>query len=96
MQKRIDMIGLLLSSPTSKPRMKVLIVLAVLGSPLSMGQQQATAAVAYQWVRSVGSSGSGNTQFNQPWGVSADSSGNVWVADRSNNRIKEFDSRGDW
>ena len=48
MQKRIDMIGLLLSSPTSGP-MKVLIVLAVLGSPFSMGQQQATAAVAYQW-----------------------------------------------
>lgn len=36
--------------------------------------------------------GSGNGQFNGPYGVSIDKNGNVWVADSSNSRIQEFDS----
>jgi len=45
-------------------------------------------------VRSWGSLGAGDTQFNQPSGIALDGQGNVWVADYGNNRIKKFDSSG--
>jgi prepilin-type N-terminal cleavage/methylation domain-containing protein len=41
----------------------------------------------------IGSSGTGNGQFNAPNGISIDSSGNVWVADL-NSRVQEFNSSG--
>ena len=41
-----------------------------------------------------GSSGSGDGQFNNPWGIAVDSSGNVYVADTGNNRIQKFSSSG--
>lgn len=48
---------------------------------------------------SIGSSGSGNGQFN--WegyqqGIAFDSSGNVWVTDCGNARVQEFNSSGKW
>ncbi len=42
----------------------------------------------------TGLSGTGNGEFNEPKGVAIDSSGHVWVADTSNNRIQEFSSAG--
>ncbi len=41
-----------------------------------------------------GSAGSGTRQFNLPYGVRVDSTGNVYVADSRNGRIQEFDSSG--
>ena len=41
-----------------------------------------------------GSSGSGDGQFDGPFGVAVDGSGNVFVADTLNNRIEEFMSDG--
>jgi tripartite motif-containing protein 71 len=41
-----------------------------------------------------GSPGSGNGEFSLPFGVAVDSSGNVYVADESNNRIQKFTSSG--
>jgi hypothetical protein len=41
-----------------------------------------------------GSWGSGNGEFNMPWGVAVDSSGNVYVADSSNHRIQKLASSG--
>jgi RHS repeat-associated protein len=38
--------------------------------------------------------GSGNGQLNNPSGIAADSSGNVWVADTANNRVEKFSSAG--
>ena len=43
-----------------------------------------------------GIAGSGNGQFSDVAGVSVDSSGNVWVADFGNNRIEEFNEKGEY
>ena len=39
-----------------------------------------------------GSEGSGDGQFEQPWGVAVDASGNVYVPGTSNNRVQKFTS----
>lgn len=44
----------------------------------------------------AGISGSGNGQFSSVAGVAVDSSGNVWVADFGNNRIQEFNEKGEY
>ena len=41
---------------------------------------------------SFGSYGSGNGQFNSPFGIAVDSSWNIYVADNSNYRIQKFSS----
>jgi tripartite motif-containing protein 71 len=41
-----------------------------------------------------GSYGSGDGQFKAPAGVAVDLQGNLWVADKSNNRIEKFDPTG--
>eukprot|EP00111_Clytia_hemisphaerica_P020558 TCONS_00060546-protein len=42
----------------------------------------------------VGSEGEDGGQLCRPWGVCCDRDGNIIVADRSNNRIQVFDSKG--
>ncbi|MGD0176101.1 MAG: hypothetical protein ABSC50_04665 [Candidatus Bathyarchaeia archaeon] len=41
-----------------------------------------------------GSSGSGNGQFNEPYGLAVDSAGNVYVTDIGNDRVEKFTSTG--
>jgi streptogramin lyase len=43
------------------------------------------------WVKAVGTYGSGPLQFNTPHGIATDGDGNVYVADRGNNRIQVYD-----
>ena len=43
-----------------------------------------------------GIAGSGNGQFYIMAGVNVDSSGNVWIADFGNNRIQEFNEKGEY
>jgi hypothetical protein len=45
-----------------------------------------------QW----GASGTGTGQFSTPFGIAVDASGNVYVADSSNNRIQKFSSSGNF
>gem|GEM_PF-840478 len=47
------------------------------------------------FIRSVGSEGSGNGQFNGPSGIAIKSS-NVWVTDTFNNRVEKFNSKGEY
>jgi prepilin-type N-terminal cleavage/methylation domain-containing protein len=42
------------------------------------------------------STGSGNGQFNGPFGIAIDSSGNIWVADYYNSRVQKFNSSGSY
>ena len=43
------------------------------------------------YVKAAGSRGSGASSFNGPAGIAADSCGNLWVADRNNDRIQVLD-----
>ena len=45
-------------------------------------------------IRSFGSKGSGNGQFNRPRGIAQDREGNIYVADQWNHRIQKFTSDG--
>src|SRR5690349_16860233 len=47
-----------------------------------------------QFVTKWGSQGSNNGQFNFPYQIAVDSSGNVYAADSGNNRIQKFTSTG--
>ena len=42
----------------------------------------------------LGSAGTGSGQFERPQGVALDHKGNVWVVDRTNDRLEEFDAGG--
>jgi len=42
----------------------------------------------------IGVSGTGDGQFDQPWGIAVDNSGNVYVTDSGNHRIQKFSSSG--
>jgi uncharacterized protein YjbI with pentapeptide repeats len=46
------------------------------------------------WVWSVGSTGSGNSQFNTPRRIAIDASENIYITDAENNCVKKFDSSG--
>jgi len=40
--------------------------------------------------------GTGTGQFQRPMGIAVDQGGNIWVADRENNRIEKFDEAGNF
>lgn len=43
------------------------------------------------WVKAIGERGSAPNQFNTPHGITSDSSGNIYVADRGNRRVQVYD-----
>ncbi len=47
-----------------------------------------------EFIRAVGSYGSGSGQFGWTFGVTVDSKGYVWATDAGNNRVEEFSSEG--
>jgi len=48
------------------------------------------------WIRSIGTTGSGNAQFSDPYGSCIDRKGYLWVADHQNDRLCRFTSGGSW
>jgi len=48
------------------------------------------------YISSFGTNGSGNGQLNRPADAAVDAQGNVWVADRQNNRIQKFSPSGEY
>jgi tripartite motif-containing protein 71 len=44
----------------------------------------------------LGSNGTGNGQFAHPADAAVDSKGNLWALDRGNNRIEEFNEKGEY
>jgi NHL repeat/6-bladed beta-propeller len=64
----------------------------------SSQSQNATASnetqIKYAFIAKWGSKGSGPGQFNRPHDITFDSSGNVYVSDRDNNRIQKFTPNG--
>ncbi|MEW6141883.1 MAG: hypothetical protein AB1597_01845, partial [Chloroflexota bacterium] len=53
-----------------------------------------TTATAPAFLFKFGSGGGSDGQLNEPTGIATDASGNVYVADTSNNRIQKFSSTG--
>jgi YD repeat-containing protein len=63
--------------------------------------QASTSAVAVKvptmiYSSQFGSKGTGNGQFSAPKGVALDSKGDIWVTDTENNRVQEFNSKGEY
>ncbi len=46
------------------------------------------------YASSFGTNGTGNGQLKDPWDLTTDASGDIWVADTANNRMEEFTSEG--
>jgi RHS repeat-associated protein len=53
-------------------------------------------AAGATYASAFGSSGSGNGQLSSPGDVAIDSAGNLLIADKSNNRIQKFNSKGEY
>jgi hypothetical protein len=50
----------------------------------------------YDFVTKWGTTGTGNSEFLDPYSIAVDCLGNVYVADYTNNRIQQFDSNGNF
>jgi hypothetical protein len=67
------------------------------GTAYGPDQSLTTLAIAPKSLYQFGGGlGTGNNQFEAPEGIAVDSSGNVWVSDRSHNRIQKFTEKGEY
>ncbi|MEE9336893.1 MAG: 6-bladed beta-propeller [Methylococcaceae bacterium] len=48
------------------------------------------------FIRTLGSEGSGNGQFKSPDGITITPDGNIYIADTNNHRIQQFNAQGDF
>ena len=70
--------------------MKTTLILTASAAVLCAFTVTPARAAALAFVQNFGSLGSGSGHFINPYGVSVDSAGNVYVADTSNFRIARF------
>ena len=49
-----------------------------------------------KFISAFGSKGSGDGEFNLPWGIDIDNDGNIYVADWRNDRIQKFTRHGEF
>jgi len=82
--------GTLWVSESSDGRVQKLIPCVAAPSPTFTS----TPIHCYEPIGSWGTFGNADGQFNEPWNISADNSGHIYVADASNRRIEMFDSNG--
>ena len=61
---------------------------------LSLGSTTLAADQPPAFVLKWGSTGTGPGQFDTPWDLDVDGSGNVYVVDRLNHRVQKFNSEG--
>jgi DNA-binding beta-propeller fold protein YncE len=67
---------------------------ATAGLAVSLALVPAASAARFEFLRAWGTEGNAPGQFRTPDGIAVDLRGNVYVADRENNRIQKFDSNG--
>ena len=67
---------------------------AAQGTTTKFEQPAGTQSTGPIYTSQFGSSGSGSGQLSLPVGEALDSSGNLWVADYSNNRLDKFSAAG--
>lgn len=70
--------------------LEMLLVLLLFGCSI----QVATATEAYQFVAQWGTSGSGDGEFNAPYGIALDGAGTVYVTDEHLDRVQAFNVTG--
>ena len=49
-----------------------------------------------KFIMTFGTHGSGEGEFNMPWGIALDGEGNVFVSDWGNNRVQKFTADGEF
>ena len=64
--------------------------------PEEIAEPDSPPAPAISYASSLGSTGTGNGQLTSPADVATDAKGNLWVADRANNRVQEFSPSGEY
>ena len=66
------------------------------GLPVEQAFACNSECTAPRFTAPFGSLGAGKGQLNGPREVAADKKGHVWVVDRANNRVEEFDEQGEY
>ncbi len=82
------------TSPAGAGTVDITVTAETGGSALSAADRFAYESTAPTVGSSFGEAGSGAGQLSTPQGVAVDSSGNVWVSERDNNRVDEFGPEG--
>lgn len=62
------------------------------GNSGNSGPSNACETDSYTYDRTIGTSGTGDDQFDAPGGITVDSDNNFYVADQANSRIKYYDN----
>ena len=63
---------------------------------MSAATSGVTSTVSMIYSSQFGSAGTGNGQFSHPADTAVDSKGNIWVVDKGNNRLEEFNEKGEF